>query len=53
MLLHNLLTFFYGIVTKPIAIGLGLEEENEPTSSSMNMFKILVKRLTNPFSHNR
>ncbi len=39
MLLHNLFTFSYGIVTKPIAIGLGLEEENKPILSSMNMFK--------------
>lgn len=27
MLLHKIFTFSYGIVTKPIAIGLGLEEE--------------------------
>jgi hypothetical protein len=27
VLLHKIFTFSYGIVTKPIAIGLGLEEE--------------------------
>jgi len=39
VLLHNVFTFSYGIVTKPIAIRLGLEEEKEPTLLAMNIFK--------------
>ncbi len=45
LLLHNLFTFSYGIVTKPIAIGLGLEKEKEPILSFMNMFKKNIEKV--------